>query len=131
VRDLLADLVLYVHFGYVAFVVVGLVAIYAGALWGAEFVRRRWFRLLHLAAIALVVVEALIGVRCPLTTLEHHLRDGDFTSNRGLIERIVDRVLFSGDHVPKGALVTAYVAVLALTAAAWVRWPPRREVARR
>jgi hypothetical protein len=71
---LLADLVVIFHAAYVGFVVFGLVAILAGFAIGWEWVRNLTFRATHLAAIALVCVEALTGAMCPLTTLEDYLR---------------------------------------------------------
>jgi hypothetical protein len=71
---LLADAVVVIHAAYVAFVVLGFAAILAGAALGARWVRNFWFRASHLAAIGLVLVEALLGVMCPLTLLEDNLR---------------------------------------------------------
>ncbi len=70
-----ADMTVTLHLAYVAFVVLGLVAILAGYFrsWGG--VRNRWFRGIHLAMILIVIVEAWAGVVCPLTTLEHALRE--------------------------------------------------------
>lgn len=71
---ILADLVVVFHASFVAFVVLGMVAIVIGLVLGWGWVRNFWFRTLHLAAIAVVTVEALIGVSCPLTVLENELR---------------------------------------------------------
>ena len=49
---ILADVVLSIHFGIVAFVVGGLVLVVVGNLRGWQFVNAWWFRLAHLAAIA-------------------------------------------------------------------------------
>ena len=62
------------HAAYVAFVVIGFAAIVAGALAGARWARSFALRAVHLAAILLVCVEAMIGAVCPLTTLENSLR---------------------------------------------------------
>ena len=72
--SLLADAVALFHLAYVAFVMLGLGAIIAGAALGARWVRNFWFRILHLAAIALVCVETIAGMACPLTVLENALR---------------------------------------------------------
>jgi len=58
----------------VAFVVLGLVAILVGVARRWRWVRNFWFRILHFAAIALVAAEAILGMPCPLTTLENDLR---------------------------------------------------------
>ena len=73
--ELLADVVLVLHAGFVAFVVGGFVLSIAGLLLGWRWVGNRWFRGLHLAAIGLVVVQAWVGVLCPLTTIENWLRE--------------------------------------------------------
>ena len=72
--QLLADLVLMLHFSVVAFVVGGLVLIFVGNLRGWRWVNALWFRLAHLGGIAVVIAEAWLGITCPLTTLEMGLR---------------------------------------------------------
>lgn len=73
-NSLLADFVVVFHLGYVAFVVLGLVLILAGSLFKWSWVRNSWFRLIHLCMIGVVVVESLLSITCPLTTLESYLR---------------------------------------------------------
>ncbi|HXR34425.1 MAG TPA: DUF2784 domain-containing protein, partial [Candidatus Binataceae bacterium] len=72
--NLLADLVLLFHAAYVGYVVFGLAAILAGIALDWRWIRNFWFRASHLAAIALVVCESLLGLTCPLTTVENLLR---------------------------------------------------------
>ena len=69
-----ADLLAATHAGYIAFVVVGFVAILVG--WAARWhsVRNRYFRVVHLAMILFVCCEALTGATCPLTAWENTLR---------------------------------------------------------
>lgn len=88
----LADVVLVVHFAFVAFVVGGLAAIWIGAAAGWRWVRNFWFRVLHLAAICFVAVEALLGVMCPLTVWEDALRGRG--SEIGFIARWIRGVMF-------------------------------------
>lgn len=71
---LLADLTVIVHFGYVMFVIIGLLLTLVGGLLGWNWVRNRWFRGLHLAMILVVVLESWAGITCPLTTWEKQLR---------------------------------------------------------
>ena len=72
---LLADVILVTHVLFVVFVVVGLVAIYIGWALRWSWVRNRIFRLVHLLAIGIVVVQSWIGMICPLTTWEMALRE--------------------------------------------------------
>ena len=87
--QILADLVVTVHFAYVAFVILGLVFTLAGTVLGWKWIRNFWFRAAHLLMIAIVVAEAWCGVTCPLTTWEYELRqlagqtvrEGSFIAN--------------------------------------------------
>ncbi|MCX7818115.1 MAG: DUF2784 domain-containing protein [Kiritimatiellae bacterium] len=71
---ILADLILVLHFGYIAFIVGGQLLILIGGWWRWRWVRHRGFRLLHLGAIAFVTLEAWLGLPCPLTVWEDRLR---------------------------------------------------------
>jgi len=116
----LADAVLLVHFSIVLFVIAGLLL--------APWVRARWFRIAHLAAIGFVVVQAWLGQVCPLTTLESWLRmrGGDAGYERGFIEHWVRGAMFF--DAPAWAFTLAYTAFGALVALAWWRWPPQGRV---
>ncbi len=124
--QLLADAVLLLHAAVVLFVVGGLVLIWLGNAVGWRWVNRWWFRLLHLLAIAVVVLQAWLGVMCPLTTLEWWLREqaGSAPRSQGFIEYWVQRVLFY--QAPSWAFTLLYSLFGALVLATWWRWPPRR-----
>lgn len=70
-----ADLILITHVTFVAFVIVGLMVILIGGAFGWSWIRNPWFRVLHLASIAVVIVQAWLGDICPLTTFEMYLRE--------------------------------------------------------
>jgi len=91
--EALADVVLVVHFAFVAFVVGGLLLVWLGAWRGWHWVRSFRFRILHLAAIGFVAVEAIIGMACPLTVWEYHLR-GDGLEGPTFVERLVAPLIF-------------------------------------
>lgn len=92
----LADAILLLHFAFVLFVVGGLMAIWAGYFAGWKFVRNPWFRVGHLAAMAIVVAEAVCGIVCPLTTWEANLRAkaGEETYAGSFVQHWVHRVMF-------------------------------------
>jgi hypothetical protein len=122
--ELLADAVLVLHLGIVAFVVGGLLLVVAGNVFAWPWVNRIWFRLLHLAAIGFVVAESWLGVTCPLTTLESSLRTqaGGAPYEASFIEHWVGRILFY--DAPPWVFTTAYTAFGLLVAAAWWYFPP-------
>ncbi|MCA9016059.1 MAG: DUF2784 domain-containing protein [Planctomycetaceae bacterium] len=70
-----ADLTVVIHFSFVLFVLLGQILITVGVLAGWNWVRNFKFRVIHLVSILFVVVESVLGVICPLTTLEKWLRD--------------------------------------------------------
>jgi hypothetical protein len=71
---LLADLVVFVHLAYVLFVIICVPVILLGGWLKWSWVRDFWFRIVHFAMMAVVVVETMFGVTCPLTTWESDLR---------------------------------------------------------
>ena len=72
--SLLANLIVVIHIAYVVYVVGGLVAILIGALRGRKWILNPWFRVTHLLAILIVVVEIFLKLNCPLTNWENSAR---------------------------------------------------------
>jgi hypothetical protein len=116
-----ADLVLSVHLAFVAFVVGGLAAIWLGAAFGWTWATSRAFRVLHLAAIAIVVAESLAGIACPLTAWEDALRGT--REETGFIARWLREALYW--NLPLWVFTLLYCAFGALVAWTWFRVPPR------
>ncbi len=119
---MLADVLLVAHFAIAAFIVGGLILVCVGAALGWRWIRNPWFRYLHVAAIAFVAGEALLGVACPLTVWEDLLRGG--LRPESFIARWVHRALYY--QAPEWVFAAAYVAwALATLATLWLL-PPRR-----
>jgi hypothetical protein len=117
---MLADVILVVHFAIAAFVAGGLILVWLGAWrkWG--WVRNRWFRYLHLAAIGFVALEALAGIACPLTVWEDSLRGGG--SSESFVARWVRWALYY--EAPEWVFGAAYLAWAAATLATLRLVPP-------
>lgn len=124
--QLLADVVLAVHFSIVVFVIGGLVLVVVGNGLAWSWVNRWWFRLAHLAAIGVVVAQAWLGVVCPLTTLESRLRveAGEAAYETSFIEHWITRLLYY--DAPAWVFTAAYTAFGLAVVAAWWRFPPGR-----
>jgi hypothetical protein len=123
----LADAVLLLHFTVVLFIVAGLVLVVAGNIvWRWRWVNNMWFRLAHIAAIGVVVLQAWLGQLCPLTTLESWLRvkAGSPSYSKSFMEHWVQRVLFY--EAPFWVFALAYTVFGLLVVFAWRRFPPRR-----
>jgi hypothetical protein len=124
----LADLLVAIHTGYVGFVVIGMLLILAGALCHWGWVRNPWFRWAHLVAIAIVGVEAILGITCPLTDWESQLRKlaGHEISEGSFIGRCLDNLLFVS--APEWVLAACHITFALLVVVTFVLFPPRRRV---
>lgn len=92
----MADAILVIHFAFVAFVVLGFVLILVGLSTGWAWVHNRSFRITHLAAIGLVVLQAWLGRLCPLTVWENELRRraGQAVHEETFIQHWLHQLLF-------------------------------------
>jgi hypothetical protein len=124
--QLLADAVLLLHFAVIVFVVCGLAAVLVGNAAGWRWVNDWWFRLAHLLAIGVVVVQSWLGQHCPLTILESWLRvqAGAQAYQQSFIEHWVQRIIYY--DIPLWVFTLVYTAFAALVVLAWWRYPPRR-----
>lgn len=122
--QLLADIVLMLHAGVVIFVTGGLLLIIVGNFLGWQQVNNLWFRLAHLLAIAVVMLQAWLGVLCPLTYLEMWLRTQAkvATYSGSFIEFWLQRLLFF--DVPSRVFTLAYSIFGLLVLLVWWIYPP-------
>lgn len=120
----LADLVLMTHVSFVAFVVLGLIAILWGGVAGWRWIRNPWFRAGHLAGIGLVVVQVWFGVICPLTTWEMDLRGkaGDATYGGTFIAHWLQKLLYY--EAPPWVFVVGYTAFGVAVVVSWWKFRP-------
>jgi len=121
-----ADLLLFAHTLFVAFVLFGLLFIFAGRLFSWAWVRNRLFRLAHLIAIGVVVFQSWLGIICPLTTWEMALREkaGDSIYAGTFISHWLEAILYY--RAPPWVFVLCYsiFGLLVLASWFWVRPDP-------
>ncbi len=120
-----ADLLVVIHFSYVAFVVVGFLLTLAGIVCRWRWVRDFHFRTLHLAAIAIVVAESVLGVPCPLTVWEQQLRRaaGQVSYRGAFVAEWVHEILYL--DLPEWAFTLIYGVFGLAVVATFVFSPPR------
>ncbi|HEV2303495.1 MAG TPA: DUF2784 domain-containing protein [Stellaceae bacterium] len=121
---LLAALVLAFHVAVILFNLFGMVAVPLGHWRGWRFVRIRWWRALHVAALAMVALQALVGRACFLTLWQDALLG---TGARGtpLVMGWVDRLLFW--PLPMWFFAAIYVLVFLYVLLLWRLVPPFRQ----
>ena len=122
---LAADITLFLHTSFVAFVVIGLILIFVGNAFTWRWVRNPWFRWLHLLAILVVVLQSWLGVICPLTTLEMALRSraGDIVYPGTFVSHWLEKILYY--DAPAWLFAVCYTAFAALVVASWFWVRPR------
>lgn len=123
---LAADVLLFGHVLFVAFVVFGLALILVGKPVHWAWVRNPWFRIAHLAAIGIVVLQSWVGVICPLTTWEMALREraGDITYSGSFISHWLDAILYY--QAPVWVFAVCYTVFAVVVVASWFWVRPRR-----
>jgi len=117
--SLLADTILVIHFAFVVFVVLGFMLILVGLLARWSWVYNRTFRIVHLAAIGIVVLQAWFGQLCPLTVWENELRRraGQSGYTETFVEYWLHEVLFY--QAAPWVFTTIYTCFGALVVLVW------------
>lgn len=122
-----ADVVVTLHLGFVLTVLLTLVLVFVGWLARWSWIRNFWFRVAQLLAIEIVAGQAVVGLECPLTTLERHLRGGPGylheLENASVVGRFCNNTLFHEGSLQFFAVIYCVVALLVLIT--WVLAPPR------
>jgi len=123
---LAANAILVSHALFVAFVVLGLASIYIGKWLSWAWVRNFRFRLLHLAAITIVVLESWVGIICPLTTWEMQLRAlaGGAVYEGSFVRHWLHLILYY--EAPGWVFIAGYTIFGVLVVASWFGVPPKR-----
>ena len=123
---LAADMVLATHVLFVGFIIFGLLFIFIGKARSWSWIRNPWFRLLHLVAIGVVVIQAWFGIICPLTMLEMELRlqAADMVYTGSFISYWLGKVLYY--DLPPWVFVFSYTIFAAVVIYSWFWIRPRR-----
>lgn len=125
--SLLADAVLLIHLAVVVFVVGGLFLVLVGNVRRWRWVNWLPFRIAHLVAVGVVVVQAWLGELCPLTILESWLRQqaGEAAYAASFIEHWIQHVLYY--EAPLWVFTLVYTVFGLLVVLAWRCYPPTRK----
>lgn len=113
---------LVLHLAIIAFNVAGCVLVPVGAWRGWRWVRAFWWRLAHLASLAVVALQAVFGRACFLTIWQGELSGA--AAPPPMIAGWIDRLIYW--PLPLWVFAAAYVLVFAYVLALWLLVPPRR-----
>jgi uncharacterized protein DUF2784 len=120
-----ADAILIVHALFVFFVVFALIAIYMGHFFKWHWVRNRVFRILHLFAIGIVVVQSWLGLICPFTIWEMALRAEarSETYSGSFIQHWLQSLLYYS--APEWVFIVLYTGFGSLVVLSWYLVRPK------
>ena len=109
---LAADALLLVHFGFIAFVILG----------GLLVLRRRWIAFVHVPAVAWATFVVASGGICPLTFVENALRAraGESGYSESFIEHYLLHVIYPPGLTPAVQVALAIV-LLAINVTIYLR----------
>ena len=123
--SLLADAVVALHLAYIAYVLGGLLVVLVGLIGKWEWVRNPWFRLTHLTAILIIVLELVFQTACPLTVWEMQLRGaaGQPVSEGTFVGRLMHHLIFAA--VPGWVAEAVYIGFAVAIVITFILAPPR------
>lgn len=127
-ESLLADTILVVHFLFIAFVLGGQGCILLGAFRRWAWVHRLGFRVAHVVAISIIVVQAWIGMACPLTVWESIFRraSGEIAYTGTFVGYWLSKLVYF--DAPQWVFTTAYTLFGLIVLASWfIVKPVKRE----
>lgn len=118
---ILATTILVIHVAFVVFVVFGFALILIGLWCRWSWIHNRAFRITHLAAIAIVVLQAWVGRLCPLTVWENELRRraGESGYAESFVEHWLRELLYY--QAEPWVFTTLYTVFGALVLLVWFR----------
>ena len=119
---LISDIVLILHFCIVIFITLGFVLVPVGYTLNWEWLRNIKIRSLHLGLICLVALETFLGVKCPLTIIEIHLNNLNYSET--FIAYWISKVIYW--NLPTLFFIVLYAVCVSWTILMWKIFPPRK-----
>ena len=117
-----ANIILIIHFAIAIFIGSNLALIAIGGILKWPWVKIRLFRQIHAGLMMFVLIESILGVACPLTVLESHLRSSE--PQGSFLGYWLNRLLYW--DLPNIFFLILYAACLAWTIILWRAVPPKK-----
>ena len=119
--SLIADIVLVIHFCVVIFMISGFVLIPIGYKVDWGWIANTRLRILHTGMMVFITLETLLGITCPLTSIENSLR-GIYQS-KSFIGYWIKQIIYW--DFPTHFFIILYCIFLGWTFLMWKLYPPR------
>jgi len=118
---LIADIILVLHFCVVIFITLGFVLIPIGCKFDLGLVSNTKLRIFHSGMMLFITLETLLGITCPLTSIENSLR-GIYQSNSFIGYWIKQFIYWD---FPTQVFIILYCICLGWTFLMWKLYPPK------
>ena len=117
---LVANIVLFFHFLVVIFITSGFLLIPIGYKLNWRWVTNIKLRFLHCGMMALITLEALLGIACPLTSIENNLRG--IHQSKSFVIYWISQIIYW--DLPTDFFIISYSIFLGWTFLMWKLFPP-------
>jgi len=129
---LAADVILFIHFAFIAFIVLGFVVIWIGYFAKWKFIRHVQFRISHMLVMGFVFCESALGKFCPLTEWENELR---VTGGQGsvyetsFVQEWIYKIMFFDISIRTFSIVYGFFLIFILLTFWWIppTWKRKRD----
>ena len=117
---MLADIILILHFLVVIFITVGFLLIPIGYYYDWSWIRNFKLRLFHFGLMFIVTFETLVGITCPLTSIENYFRG--INNSKSFISFWIEKIIYW--DFPTSFFMFLYFVFLGWTLLMWKIYPP-------
>ena len=118
---MLADIILILHFLVVIFITVGFLLVPIGYYYDLSWIKIFKIRLFHFGLMFLVTFETLVGITCPLTSIENYLRG--INNSKSFISFWIEKIIYW--DFPTSFFMFLYFVFLGWTLLMWKIYPPK------
>ena len=118
---MLADIILILHFLIVIFITAGFIIIPIGYYYNWNWIQNFKLRLFHFGLIFIVTFETLVGITCPLTSIENYLRG--INNSKSFISFWIEKIIYW--DFPTSFFMFLYFVFLGWTLLMWKIYPPK------
>ena len=115
-----SEIVLLFHFCIFLFMILSFFLIPLGYYQKWEWVKNRYYRLIHLVLMGIIFIETILGFMCPLTILENFLRNDKEINNK--ITQIIHQIMYW--DLPSYQFIILYLLSLLYLIFLWCFFKP-------
>lgn len=115
-----SEIVLLSHFCIFLFMILSFFLIPIGYYQKWKWVKNKYYRLIHLILMGIILIETILGFMCPLTILENFLRNDIETNNK--ITQIIHQIMYW--DLPSYQFIILYLLSLLYLIFLWCFFKP-------